>query len=260
MTEKLEQLAGNRDPGANEALKPARWTRPSAICAPRSAAPAGEVPAEDGGERASESLAANTGDPSQPAESDGAKDLPGGGIGGEGDPEHGPADEIPSLENVFDLTRRICVRLGKEPDVDLAELSKKFDKLTLAMEKFSSGAEKTGAAIDKVLAAREAVTGETAKLLEDGNRKITADFHRWTDTQRRYRSRLSALALAVAVPAFFVLGVLLEQQFQIVPLYDPTGGWSAHIWQNYGRTIVDCAQDARRTNKAIECRFRVHAP
>ena len=183
-----------------------------------------------------------------------------GGTGGDPDPERVPADEIASLENVFDLTRRICARLGKEPDVDLAELSKKFDKLTLAMEKFSSGTEKTGAAIDKVLAAREAVTGETAKLLEEGNRKITADFHRWTDTQRRYRSRLSALALVVAVPAFFVLGVLLEQQFQIVPLYDPTGGWSAHIWQNYGHAIVDCAQDARRTNKAIECRFPVHAP
>ena len=32
------------------------------------------------------------------------------------------------------------------------------------------------------------------------------------------------------------------------------------FWQNYGRTIVDCAEDARRTNKAIECRFPVHAP
>ena len=85
-------------------------------------------------------------------------------------------------------------------------------------------------------------------------------FHRWADTQRRYRFRLSALALAVAVPAFFMLGVLLEQQFQIVPLHDPTSGWSAHIWQNYGRTIVDCAEDARRTNKAIECRFPVRAP
>ena len=81
MTEKLEQLAGNRDPGANEALRPAGWTRASAIGAPRSAAPAGEVPGEDLRETASESLVANTGDPSQPAESDGAKDLPGGGAG-----------------------------------------------------------------------------------------------------------------------------------------------------------------------------------
>ena len=111
-----------------------------------------------------------------------------------------------------------------------------------------------------MLAAREAATGETAKCVEDNNRKVTADFHRWADTQRRYRFRLSALALAVAVPAFFMLGVLLEQQFQIVPLHDPTSGWSAHIWQNYGRTIVDCAEDARRTNKAIECRFPVRAP
>ena len=200
MTEKLEQLAGNRDPGANEALKPARWTRPPAIGAPRSAAPAGEVPGEDRGETASESLVANTGDPSQPAGSDGAKDLPGGGAGGDPD----PAGETASLENVLDLTRRICARLGKEPGVNLVELSGKVDELTLAMEKFASGAEKTGAALAKVLAAREAATGETAKCVEDNNRKVTADFHRWADTQRRYRFRLSALALAVAVPAFFM--------------------------------------------------------
>ena len=260
MTEKLEQLAGNSDPGANEALRPAGWTRASAIGAPRSAAPAGEVPGEDRGETASESLVANTGDPSQPAESDGAKDLPGGGAGGDPDPERVPADEIATLANVLDLTRRICARLGKEPGVNLVELSGKVDELTLAMEKFASGAEKTGAALDKVLAAQKTVTGEAAKLLEEGDRKVTADFHRWAATQRRYRFRLSALALAVAVPAFFMLGVLLEQQFQIVPLHDPTSGWSAHIWQNYGRTIVDCAEDARRTNKAIECRFPVRAP
>ena len=94
MTEKLEQLAGNRDPGANEALKPARWTRPPAIGAPQSAAPAGEVPGEDPGETASESLDAITGEPSQPGECDGAKDLPGGGTGGAPD----SADEIASLE------------------------------------------------------------------------------------------------------------------------------------------------------------------
>ena len=256
MTEKLEQLAGNRDPGANEALKPAGWTRPSATEAPRNTPPTGEVPDEDRGETASESLDANTVGPSQPVESDGSKDPPGGGAGG--DPV--PSDETASLENVLDLTRRICARLGEEPDINLAELSAKVDKLTLAMEKFTSGAKKTGAALDKVLAKQKTVTGEAAKLLEEGDRKVTADFHRWAATQRQYRFRLSALALAVAVSAFFVLGVLLEQQFQIVPLHDPTSGWSDHIWQNYGRTIVDCAEDARRTNKAIECRFPVHAP
>ena len=102
--------------------------------------------------------------------------------------------------------------------MNLAELSGKVDKLTLAMEEFASAAKKTGAALDKVLAAQKTVTGEAAKLLEEGDRKVTADFHRWATTQRRYRFRLSALALAVAVPAF-LLGVLLEQQFQIVPLH-----------------------------------------
>ena len=73
--------------------------------------------------------------------------------GGDPDPERVPADEIATLANVLDLTRRICARLGKEPGVNLVELSGKVDELTLAMEKFASGAEKTGAALAKVLAA-----------------------------------------------------------------------------------------------------------
>ena len=173
--------------------------------------------------------------------------------------DHGK-DNSNGRAHVGDAIRHKPGILGFLRQIGFMGATGKVDKLTLAVEKFASGAEKTGAALDKVLAAQKTVTGEAAKLFEEGDRKVTADFHRRAATQRRYRFRLSVLALAVAVPAFFMLGVLLEQQFQIVPLHDPTSGWSGHIWQNYGRTIVDCAEDARRTNKAIECRFPVRAP
>ena len=55
------------------------------------------------------------------------------------------------------------------------------------------------------------------------------DIGRWAGAERRHRRRLPAIALAVAVPSFLLLGILLEQQFQVIPLHDPSGGWKDHI-------------------------------
>ena len=102
--------------------------------------------------------------------------------------------------------------------------------------------------------------GGTAKPRKDENRIFMADFHRWADAQRRYRLRWSALALAVLVPAFFLLGVLVELQFQIIPAHDPSGGWSRHIWEHYGPAIADCAMEAKRTDRAVTCSLDVRRP
>ena len=102
---------------------------------------------------------------------------------------------------------------------------------------------------------RQPETGGTAEPHKDGNRTFMADFHRWADAQRGYRLWWSALALAVVVPAFFLLGVLVELQFEIVPPHDPSGGWSRHIWDNYGPAIAECAMEAKRTDRAVKCSF-----
>ena len=102
--------------------------------------------------------------------------------------------------------------------------------------------------------------GETAEPHKDENRTFMADFHRWADAQRGYRLWWSALALAVVVPAFFLLGVLVELQFQIVPPHDPSGGWSRHIWDNYGPAIAECAMEAKRTDRTVKCLFEVRKP
>ena len=107
---------------------------------------------------------------------------------------------------------------------------------------------------------RQPEAGETAEPQKDENRTFMADFHRWADAQRGYRLWWSALALAVVVPAFFLLGVLVELQFEIVPPHDPSGGWSRHIWDNYGPAIADCAMEAKRTDRAVKCSFDVGKP
>ena len=107
---------------------------------------------------------------------------------------------------------------------------------------------------------RQPEAGETAEPQKDENRTFMADFHRWADAQRGYRLWWSALALAVVVPAFFLLGVLVELQFEIVSPHDPSGGWSRHIWDNYGPAIADCAMEAKRTDRAVKCSFDVRKP
>ena len=40
----------------------------------------------------------------------------------------------------------------------------------------------------------------------------------------------------------------------------PSGGWSRHIWDNYGPSIAECAMDAKRTDRAVKCSFAAHKP
>ena len=84
-------------------------------------------------------------------------------------------------------------------------------------------------------------------------RAFKADFVRWAENERRSRRRRAGLAMAVGFPACLLLGLLVEMQFQVIPLHDPTRGWGEHIWNTYGRTIVDCEREAMRTNSEIDC-------
>ena len=96
-----------------------------------------------------------------------------------------------------------------------------------------------------------------ADRLEEAIVDYTADLRRAASHGRR-RWTWPGLALAVAVPAFFLLGVLVEQQFTIIPLDDPTGGWRGYIWDNYGNQVADCARQATKTNRVVKCSFNVH--
>ncbi len=87
-----------------------------------------------------------------------------------------------------------------------------------------------------------------------------ADMHRWIEADRRRRRHWYGLAAAAAAPAALLLGLLVQLQFQVIPLHDPSGGWSGWIWETHGRAIVDCAVEARRTNAEVNCGLAVRRP
>ena len=171
-------------------------------------------------------------------------------------------DETRALEEVLRVVRYLA---------GLAEEAKK---------KRPAGPSRS--AFDKMVKSVNAIretTGETRKLVEglawndaedgaapgadelaEGLRACRGDFGRWVAGERRTRRRWVALAIAAGFPAALMLGVLVEQQFQVVPIHDPTGGWSGHVWDNYGRAVVDCVAEAMRTDAEVDCPLVVRRP
>ena len=101
---------------------------------------------------------------------------------------------------------------------------------------------------------------ETAAKLTRELRNYRSDLERWVERDRRTRRRWTGLALAVGFPAFLLLGVLVEQKFEVIPLHDPTGGWRGHVWEQYGQRIVDCAVEAMSTDAEVDCPLVVRRP
>ncbi len=119
------------------------------------------------------------------------------------------------------------------------------------------GAAATGALPERSPDEPGDATMSVAAELTAALRTFKADFARWAENERRRRRRWAGLAMAMGFPACLLLGLLVEMQFQVIPLHDPTRGWGQHIWNTYGRTIVDCELEAMRTNSDIDCPLTV---
>ena len=169
--------------------------------------------------------------------------------------EDGTAGDIDGIAQLRHLVSELIKGAEKKTASKLNRLEKQGKTL-------AESTEVNGAMLRQLLERpSEAGAGSeaAAKLLE----RIgihAADFGRGVELERRGRRRWWALATAAGFPAFLLLGLLVEQQFQVVPLHDPTGGWRGHVWEQYGRTIVDCAVEAMRTDAEVECPLVVRRP
>ena len=127
-------------------------------------------------------------------------------------------------------------------------------------EPHGGGASATGArperSPDEAHEPRDAAMSAAAELAA-ALRTFKADFVHWAENERRRRRRWAGLAMAAGFPACVLLGLLVQMQFEVIPLHDPTRGWGEHIWNAYGRTIVDCELEAMRTDTVVECPLTV---
>ena len=166
-----------------------------------------------------------------------------------------------------------------EPDADPRRFNENMEQLLAGMDDLAQELARTGSKLDslKLPEAKPADAGNAGQAAEpapaedaaqdaagasdaDGGTGQMADFYRWVETDRQRRRRWSLAAIAAAAPAALLLGMLVQHQFQPIPLHDPSGGWSGWIWETHGRAIVDCAVEAMRTNGEVDCRLAVRRP
>lgn len=174
----------------------------------------------------------------------------------------GAGRQAPVLDEILGIVRVIAARTDEDGGLGAGPSREHVDNLARSMEALGQYLEKMRPLLER-LAARGPDNGAAAEAAADlatGLRTHMADFGRWVEAGRRARRRWAALAMAAAVPALLLLGVLVEKEFQVIPLHDPSGGWRDHIWEEYGRRIADCAVEARRTGARVECPLAVRAP
>ena len=171
-------------------------------------------------------------------------------------------DPNPSLKEVLGLVRQVSTQIQQAQKNDGGRLKIGTRKLVEISDKLAAHAEEARSLLDELVAAaeRERDLDEADDRIEETITGYREDFHRRGDAERQRRRWLPGLALAVAAPVFLLLGVMIEQQFLIVPLNDPSRGWSGHIWDNYGPTIANCAMEAKRKNQVVKCPLDVHKP
>ena len=187
-------------------------------------------------------------------------DAPASGDEAEGEPESG--GDLPARDEMYDPGTAAAEDARQDAPDRLARLNGNVEQLLTTIDGLAAdGAEArsmlerlTGGLLDNPRAAN------LAGRIEDRIRVHTEDFQRWVERDRRWRRWAPAAAAGIAVPAAVLLGLLVQQHFQVIPLDDPTGGWRGHIWERYGHRIVDCAVEARRTGAEVNCPLVVRRP
>ena len=191
-----------------------------------------------------------------------AREEPEGDGAAEADPGKAAGGD-PSLRDVYELLRSCATRFEGARKEDEDRLTGETKKLSGIAGKLTELGEEIGSLPAKMTGggAQDGTAWRTAaERFEEAIRAHSEDFGAWIKGERRRRRRLPALALAVAAPAFLVLGVLLQVQFGLIAPHDPSNGWQGWIWQHHGRAIADCAVQARQAGKPVTCSFEVGEP
>ena len=192
----------------------------------------------------------------------GRKDVPEDGPGADGEADAGPAAEAEATPGGgLGRLNENLEQVLEEMDGLLQELAKTGSRLDSlkGVEAKRADAGDAGAAAEPAPAEAGAPDADAAPDA-DGETVEMADFYRWIETDRRRRRRWSLAAMAAAAPAALLLGLLVQHQFEAIPLHDPSKGWSGWIWETHGRAIVDCALEAIETDAEVDCPLAVRRP
>ena len=176
--------------------------------------------------------------------------------------EPGAPDELPTAGEMFDPAAAESKAGVEEPPGGLERLNENIEQLLETVDAVAADVAESRSHLERLNrgASNNPEAANGVGGIEDRIRVHTADFHRWIERDRRRRRWWPAVAAGIAAPAALLLGLLVEQQYQVIPLHDPTGGWRGHIWEQYGRRIADCAVEARRTGAEVNCPLVVRRP
>lgn len=169
----------------------------------------------------------------------------------------------PTLGEIRDLLRQVCGRIEGAAGGDGDALKAAVGKLARIAGALKKQGEESRAAAEEIAGAGEEdrkAWKAAAERVEEAVAGQAGDFARWAKAELRLTRWLPWAALAASVPAFLLLGMLAQKEFEVVPPHDPSGGWRGWIWEEHGPAIVQCAVEARRRGDAVECSFPVRGP
>ena len=140
----------------------------------------------------------------------------------------------------------------KEQGDLLGLTAKKVEQNTGAMEERIEAGVK---AIEESFANVDAFesAGKGMKRLEGALRTYSKDISRRIKLASGPQRWAAIVAVAVAAPACVVAGAFVEQEWRVLPIEDPTGGWRGHIWENYGKDIMGCVQQGFKDGSSFTC-------
>ena len=182
--------------------------------------------------------------------------------GDEAEMEQELGDALPPTDEMFEPETHEDEGSDEEPPKRLKRLNQNIEQLLVTMDGLAADGADSRSMLERITEGLldNPKAANRAGQIEDRIRVHTEDFHRWVERDGRWRRWVPVAAAGIAVPAALVLGVLIEQHYQVIPIHDPSGGWRGHVWEHYGRRIFDCTVEAMASGEEVNCPLVVHKP